>query len=230
MKTINIKGKPSVAHIAGSDIKPSYKDFSDEIAFSDSKIDFVCSFTKEKDVLDLGCVQHNKENYNSKYWLHKAINYDALSLTGLDLSEDGVNFLNSKGFNVVFGDATSFDLDRKFDVIVAGDLIEHLSNLEGFLLSCKKHLSKGGVLLITTPNPWHWKFIVRAVTRGGHVPVNPEHTCWLCPTTLAQLVERVGFSVMQVEYGSRYFRERMMPLPKGLKHTSFYVALEVLDA
>jgi 2-polyprenyl-3-methyl-5-hydroxy-6-metoxy-1,4-benzoquinol methylase len=227
MSTGNKKNNLSTSHIAGGEIKPDYRDFSEEIEFSDSKINFVHSYTKDKKVLDLGCVQHNKKNYNSKYWLHKAINFDASSVVGLDLSEDGVNFLNSKGLNVIFGDATSFDLGEKFDVIVAGDLVEHLSNFDGFLLSCRNHLSPNGCLLITTPNPWHWKFILRAITRGGHVPVNPEHTCWLCPTTLSQLVRRSGFSVTNVEYGSRYLRDRLIPLPKGLKHTSFYAALKV---
>ena len=47
-------------------------------------------------------------------------------------------------------------------MIFAGDLIEHLENHEGFLESCKAHLEPGGEIRISTPNPWHWKFILRA--------------------------------------------------------------------
>ena len=51
------------------------------------------------------------------------------------------------------GDAEHFALDRQFDTIVAGDLIEHLGNVEGFLKSVMGCLAPGGKLVIQTPNP-----------------------------------------------------------------------------
>ena len=37
------------------------------------RISFVLDRVADKDVLDIGCVMHNPENYKSGYWLHKAI-------------------------------------------------------------------------------------------------------------------------------------------------------------
>ena len=198
----------------------SYK----EVAINDHKIKFCLKFAKNKTVLDLGCVQHDPIQYQSKYWLHKALKTTSKSLIGLDYDKDGVEFLKEIGFDIVCGDAQNFDLKRKFDVIIAGDLIEHLANFEGFLLSCKKHMNADSRLIISTPNPWYWKYIVKSIM-SYEVYNNPEHTCWLCPSTLRQLVNRYGFDISEIKFGSRYKSDRFMPLPRGIKHTSFHAEI-----
>lgn len=218
--------KTDPAHVHGARISAQSGDFGDEIAFDDHKIRFVMKYCRGKEVLDLGCTQHNPENYRSRYWLHKAIKEVASAVTGMDLYEDGVTFLNNAGYTVVHGDAQAFELNREFDVIVAGDLIEHLEDFHGFLESCKRHLRKDGRLLISTPNPWYWKNIVKAAA-NVEVSNNREHTCWLCVRTLRQLVARHGFEVGEIRFGSRYLRDRIMPLPRGWKHTSFHCELFV---
>jgi len=196
-------------------------DFSDEIAYDDHKIKFATDFCRGKSVLDIGCVQHNPASYQSKYWLHKALKSVASGLCGLDIDKEGVEYLNQRGFDILVADAQNFDLGQKFDVIVAGDLIEHLENFSGFLESCIKHMHKDSRLIISTPNPWYWKNIVKAVF-FKEISNNPEHTCWLCPRTLRQLVRRHDLDIGMVKFGSTYSRDRLMPLPRGLKHTSFH--------
>ncbi len=213
--------KTDPRHLKAKHIPVLRKDFGEEIAYNDTKISFAIKYCRGKSVLDLGCVQHNPENFKSKYWLHKALKEVARVLVGLDLSEEGVKYLQSKGFNVILGDAQCFELKRKFDVIVAGDLIEHLEDFHGFFESCKKHLEPNGRIIISTPNIWHWKFIVKAAL-FGRVNPNPEHTCWFDPQTLQQLAERHDLKMGEVEFGSRYLRDRLVPLPRILKHTSFH--------
>ena len=210
----------------GSKIKTNKGDFSDEIDYNDHKINFVMRHATDKDVLDLGCVDHDPEAYNRRYWVHKGLVAKAKSVVGFDLSQEGVDYLNERGYDILHGDAQNFDLDRKFDIIVAGDLIEHLEDFAGFLESCKAHLRPGGSLLISTPNPWYWRFIVLAILHK-EVRNNPEHTCWLCPRTLRQLVRRHGMDVADIEFGSRYARDRFMPLPRGVKHTSWHARVYV---
>ena len=134
----------------------------------------------------------------------------------------------AKGFNVIHGDACNFDLGRKFDVIIAGDLIEHLDNFSGFFESCKRHMHEQSRLLISTPNPWFWKNIVKACLYK-EVPNNAEHTCWLCPRTLRQLVRRHRMDIGEIMFGSRYHSDRFMPLPRGIKHTSFHAEVYLVS-
>jgi len=53
--------------IIGDKSSPNIKDFSAGIAFNDHKIHFAVEPCRGKDVLDLGCVQHNPENYKSRF-------------------------------------------------------------------------------------------------------------------------------------------------------------------
>lgn len=209
------------ARLLGDRSQADILDFSPQIAAKDHKLNFVMRYAHGKSVLDIGCVQHNPANYRSKYWLHKALQSVSRELIGIDLYQDGVAHLQKLGYNVEVADAQDFDLGRTFEIIVACDLIEHLENLDGFLESCKRHLVPDGRLLISTPNPWYWRNFLKAAL-SKEVRNNPEHTCWMCVRTLRQLVRRHGMGIGEVIFGSRYLRDKMMPLPHGWKHTSFH--------
>lgn len=213
-----------ITRLLGDSAEPEVSDFSNAIALQDHKIRFMTEYCGGAIVLDVGCVQHNPENYQSKYWLHKALVAVAARVVGIDLYEPGVRYLREKGYHVAYADAENFDLGEQFDVICAGDLIEHLGNPSGFLESCRRHLDREGLLLISTPNPWYWRNVLKAAV-GSEVRNNPEHTCWICPRTLRQLASRHGFVVERFIFGSRYLKDRIVPLPRGWKHTSFHAAL-----
>lgn len=200
-------------------------DFGKEVAFQDHKIKYAVKYCRNKTILDLGCVHHNPENYKSKYWLHKALCEVSKSVIGIDIYEPGIIYLREKGYDVRYGNAEHFDLDMKFDVIVAGDVIEHLSNVGMFLECCRRHLHKGGKLIISTPNPWYWRNVVKAAFKARVQP-NQEHTLWMCPDTLRQIALRYGFRISDITYGSRYMRDKLMPFPKGIKHPGFHAALD----
>jgi 2-polyprenyl-3-methyl-5-hydroxy-6-metoxy-1,4-benzoquinol methylase len=53
--------------------------------------------------------------------------------------------------------------DRKFELIIAGDIIEHLNCVGNMLSSARKVLAPGGDLIITTPNALAVKRVLGAV-------------------------------------------------------------------
>ncbi|MDE8651579.1 class I SAM-dependent methyltransferase [Novosphingobium album (ex Liu et al. 2023)] len=150
------------------------------IDFSDAKTAFVIERCRGKRVLDLGCVMHDIAHYQSRHFLHRAIAEVAQSVIGLDLHREGIEHLRSLGYDARGGNAENFDFDEPFDVIVAGDIVEHLSNLDGLLSSCLRNLTPDGHIIVQSPNPWYWRNCVKAVLYR-EVPNNAEHTCWFCP-------------------------------------------------
>ena len=97
-------------------------------------------------VLDLGCGHWIK--------LYKYIYPVTQDVTGVDLPES----IDRNGV-APFGNFIGCDLDtdvlclnRKFDVIVASDIIEHLKNPDKLFLAIKEHLCVGGSILISTPD------------------------------------------------------------------------------
>lgn len=195
-------------------------------ASRDQKLSFFAERCRGKKVLDLGCVHHNPANARSAFWLHGRLAAVTDRLTGLDLYEDGVRVLRDQGYNVVHGDAQNFDLGETFDVICGGDIIEHVANPGHLLASAKRHLEPEGVLLLSTPNPWYWRFLVRAVLSGGVVP-NPEHVSWFCRYTITTLLRREGFTVESIDVGSRRTSDHWLPLPRFVRFNTLFVEARI---
>jgi len=111
---------------------------------------------KGKNVLDLGNSWGDFKDLIKKY----SKNYKGLDIEPItDYKKD----LNKP-----------FNLNQKFDLIIAGELIEHIENTNIFLDNIKKHLKVGGLLFITTPNPTSFRFIIYGLFNkepefGGHV-------------------------------------------------------------
>lgn len=163
------------------------------------KLDWIIPFVRGRKVLDLGCVRHSLEETEKSGWLHGAIRAEARSVLGVDYLEDAVARLRAGGFNVVCANVEVMNLEDRFEVIVAGDLIEHLNNFGHFLDRVRAHLADGGIALLTTPNPVNPLRFFSVLLRG-EAGANPEHTCWFTEQVLRQLVARHGFEVSQIAY------------------------------
>lgn len=166
-----------------------------------NKVAFIQSKCRGKAVLDLGCIRHDAEfAIKDPNWLHKRIREVAGQVVGVDYLREEVDRLRALGYEVVWGDVTRpLNIHRRFDIIVAGDLIEHLQNFEGFFENCCRLLQPGGELIITTPNPF-FAGQFHYVSLKNNFIINPEHTCWIDPQALAQLASRFGFGISEVHY------------------------------
>jgi len=165
------------------------------------RVAFVLSRCCGKKVLDLGCVQHSSEwAIRSPNWLHKKLYHVASYVLGIDYLKHDVEKLKRLGFNIIFGDVTKpLHLDEKFDVIIAGNLIEHLANFEGFFNNLKSWISHGGEVCISTANPFYMDQYFYSAFKNSIV-INPEHTCWLDPIALNQLSERFSFTTAEIYF------------------------------
>lgn len=157
----------------------------------------------EGSILDIGCVatqlESLKRNIKSNlWWLHGELAKRFSKVVGIDILKKEIHELKKMGYDVRYGNAEDFELNEKFDTIVAGELIEHLSNPGKFLDACYKHLKEEGKLILTTPNPFWFEFIIRKNFKRLYV--NPEHTAWYDESVLAALGERHHFEVVEVKY------------------------------
>jgi len=113
-------------------------------------------------------------------------------------NEKEIEKLRSLGYDGLHAaSAETFTLPHKFDTIVAGELIEHLSNPGLFLERAKKHLTEGGRLVLTTPYPFSLLYTLYALFKFPKTCQNPEHTCWFCPRTIGELARRSGFRIVK---------------------------------
>lgn len=166
-----------------------------------NKLDFIKEKSKGKNVLDLGCVRHSADFALSDHnWLHKHIGEVANQVVGVDYLQKDVEVLRMRGYNVVYGDVTTpLDIHEKFDLIIAGDLIEHLSNLDGFIKNLKNLLKEDGRIILSTPNPFYIDLFFYVALKRSYI-INPEHTCWICPQALSQIFQRYDLAIEEIHF------------------------------
>ena len=156
--------------------------------------DAIRPFVEGRTVLDLGCASA----FGRPDWMHAQLSGMASQLVGVDLDDAAVGRIRSEGYDVRQGDAENLNLDERFDVVFAGELIEHLERFPDFFESVRRHLAPGGKLVLTTPNPFALSCFIYRMSKD--VWVNSDHTCWFCEHTLPQLAARCDFDVEQTSY------------------------------
>lgn len=165
------------------------------------RIESILKYCVNKDVLDLGCSHHDlyEDRIMKHQWLHSRICQVARSVVGIDYLGSEVKKLRRLGYNVILGNVEELyklNLGRKFDTIVAGELIEHLFNPGLFLDSVKTLMNDDTKLIITTPNVYAYHRIKLILNRRFEEHwLNPEHVCWYSFQTLKQLLLRKEFSI-----------------------------------
>ena len=101
-----------------------------------------------------------------------------------DLPCDNVDFFDSR-----------FD-DRKYDVIVMTELLEHVPQPTRFLARARQLLGDSGVIYITTPNG---NSLSRRLLKGDWRVIHVEHLSYFTPGRLRQSARRSGLSVSEMQ-------------------------------
>jgi glycosyltransferase involved in cell wall biosynthesis len=150
-----------------------------------------------KSVLDVGSI-----GQTGSYSLWNFLVCHADDIIGVDLPESPVDaetefsvdqhhLAHKNDPKIVYGNIEWVELGRTFDIVVAGDVIEHVSNQGLMLDNIKKHLSANGELIITTPNAkWLTVFL----------KPNKSHVLWHDRYTLTQLLHRHGYRIAEIRY------------------------------
>jgi 2-polyprenyl-3-methyl-5-hydroxy-6-metoxy-1,4-benzoquinol methylase len=86
--------------------------------------------------------------------------------------------------------------DACFDVVWAGEAIEHVADTSGWLSELRRVLRSGGLLVLSTPDHGRlrmlgWAFAPRAFT--AHFDPRSDHLRFYTGSTLRELLEDFGF-------------------------------------
>jgi 2-polyprenyl-3-methyl-5-hydroxy-6-metoxy-1,4-benzoquinol methylase len=170
------------------------------------RIDFLLAYCRGKRVLHLGCTDHLEimdEKIKRNTWLHKLLTEVAAECIGLDNNQEALTHARMRGFSNVFFTDVVTDIppevvrEKTWDVLVLGEIIEHIGNPVSFLCALRERYGlMVSEIVLTTPHAFRFKNFTRAALRGREI-VNSDHRFWFTPYTLARVCSEAGVQPKQ---------------------------------
>lgn len=159
------------------------------------RVQYLCSLATGRKVLDIGVVEHTSLASGSPLWLHGNLKRCAAQCVGVDVLSAEVQRLCAEGYDVRCADVTIAPLADTFDVIIAGEVLEHLDAPGRFMANCASMLRPTGRLVITVPNPWHLNVILKNLRQSTTFVDSADHVAWYESSVLYELGQRHGLEL-----------------------------------
>ena len=168
------------------------------------RVDFIKEICRGRKVLHLGCTNYpyTGDAIANEMLLHFELEKTASEVVGFDLDPRGLEILRSKGSSNLFvADLEQLEkvsVEDTFDVIIGGEMIEHLSNPGSFMNGIRRFMRADTKLVITTVNAYcAMRFLIYGLRgKGGrNEPVHPDHVSYYSYKTLNLLLERHGLAM-----------------------------------
>jgi SAM-dependent methyltransferase len=156
----------------------------------------------EGEVAHLGCTDspYTAEFLAAGMLLHARLVRRA-RVTGWDIDELALELLRERFPEERFISADLIesvpeDERGRYELVIAGEVLEHVPDADRFLLGCRALLAPGGRLCVTVPNACSPKIGLRSLV--GRESVHPDHRVYYGPRTLARTLHGAGFEVESV--------------------------------
>ena len=121
------------------------------------------------------------------------------STHGIEINEGAARYCReTRGLDVIAGilEDDTYPADH-FDLVLLGDVIEHVPDPLLVLRQVQKVLKPGGLVMISTPDIAGWA--------GQFLQVKPkEHIYYFSPATMTAMLEKVSLQVLRVDPLDRY--------------------------
>ncbi|MCB8571923.1 glycosyltransferase [Bilophila wadsworthia] len=174
-----------------------------------TRLDYLISCVRGKRVLHIGCCDHLSlidTKIANGTWLHGIFLQEAASCFGIDIDKDAIMYLTKKKYKNIYVADVMCDLPKAikqehFDVVVLGEILEHLDSPGVFLQKLHSHFDYQYELVITVPNAFFWENFKNCINHFERI--NSDHRFWFTPYTICKLLSGGGYVPQQVSYAYR---------------------------
>jgi ubiquinone/menaquinone biosynthesis C-methylase UbiE len=149
-------------------------------------------------VLDLGC----GDGAFAAELLEAGCEVTMADVAGEALRRARVRAPGAEAVQLVEGAPLPFAEDA-FDVVWAGEVLEHVADVVGLLAEVRRVLRWGGALLATTP--WHGRLVVAT---DAHFDPRADHLRFFSARTLRAVLADTGFASARVRRAGRGLHAR----------------------
>lgn len=167
------------------------------------RTEYLTSLARGRSVIHVGFVDagFRAMQDRSGAWLHEHLASSAGSLIGIDVDELGVEQAKAEGYEAYVLDCrdeaavAELALERA-DLVIAGEVLEHVDDTAGFLRGLHALVRPSGTLVVTVPNATG--LLNTAAALVGREVQHPDHIATYTWRTLAQLLARHGWRPTEV--------------------------------
>lgn len=190
-----------------------YKELSklDEAGNTFSKIEgFLPNLKGDETFLDIGCGHGSVSGELIKR---------GYKVSGIEINKDAIESLEKKGFEVFKKDISKpLEMDRKFDVVMLLDVLEHLFDPYSLLNEAKKVTKERGSIIVTVPLYFDILDRFKILFTGSVISMdnlcygeenykkfrsyNYDHIRFFRPQEMLEMGESLGLKVDKIEYGA----------------------------
>jgi hypothetical protein len=160
-----------------------------------------------KRILHIGCCDHLPliaSKLASGDWLHSLITDCSDYTVGVDIDAAAVSgACQISGLkNIIAGDIMADALipeiaDKKFDIALFGEVVEHISNPVSFLKRFRENYGASiGQIIITVPNAFRAGNLKGAFNSSE--TINSDHRFFFTPYTISKVAYDAGFSPIEI--------------------------------
>jgi 2-polyprenyl-3-methyl-5-hydroxy-6-metoxy-1,4-benzoquinol methylase len=171
------------------------------------RVEFLQKMVRGKKIIHIGCVDHLPlidEKRKQGVWLHDILSASADKCIGVDINQEGCDYLKKIGIKDIFcfdiiRDAIPDEIkNQNFDYVILGEIIEHVDNPVEFLSSLRRKFS-GLVreMILTTPNAFRFQNLVYSLMKTECI--NSDHRYWFSPYTLAKVLLQAGYENIEID-------------------------------
>lgn len=169
---------------------------------------YLSDIVKDKSVLHIGCADHVEVidyKITNNLWLHKELSNVASDCLGIDINREAIDYIRKTHNvnNVTAGDVTKDNipgiLEKKWDYVLFGEILEHIDNPVDFLSSFKSLYSKNvDSFIITVPNILNiarYRFM-----KEYKEVINSDHRFWFTPYTILKVLSVSGYKPEEIYF------------------------------
>lgn len=168
------------------------------------------SITKGKNILHVGCCDHInliESKIENETYLHSMLINNSNHCIGIDIDNEGIEFMKSKGIDNVYCYNILSDYNEKidsvnWDYILLGEVLEHIDNPVNFLETINKKFKNNATkIIVTVPNAFsiHNNYYIKK----GIENINTDHRYWFTPFTLMKVLTKSGYQVEELFFIER---------------------------
>lgn len=116
-------------------------------------------------------------------------------ICGIEATEDLAQTCRNNGIKIYEGLIENINIEEKFNVAVAFEVIEHIFSPKDFIEKIANILEENGLLMLTFPN---WEGFDISLLREYSNSIDPEHLNYFTKNSIKILLEECDFEILEI--------------------------------